>query len=725
MALDVARAQQGESEMAVISPDHPFGMPARVTGSRRASLRLVLAIGCLLGCFDIALAASGSAVYVVGGRTLSIINTDSPAVTARIPVATRPVSSPRSIAPHPNGRVVYVSQGTTGVAVLDTASQTVIATVPMPGLLPADLILSPDGRSLFVAGGFLGVRGTFVAAIDTATNAVSGGLPSPLYGGGGGSLVATNASGTKLYLIGASASFLLPSVEVVDATTAPLTPLTSIAFPFGDSVTALVVHPAETFVYAATRHAVTVIDGATDTVTRTVALADSGLSTSLAMDPTGAFVYALQAIASGDAAGRLSAIDTQTNAVVATVTLPMKPRAAAVDVARGKIYVAGDVEDCPPPAACPARAAGVTVVDARTWQVVKTLPAGLLSTGVTSAVAIDPQGTAVYVLDSAGFLTVIDPATDAVSASLLGVAAMALGPRLPAVAGGLRFYVTRSSDAAAASAQFGAPGDRPVPADYDGDGRVDIAVFRPREAGREGVWWITRSSDGGVYDQQWGAASLGDLPVPADYDGDGRADVAVWRPSTDASGQGGIWYVVRSSDGAAVAQQWGAPDDVPVPADYDGDGRADLAVWRAITGDVFAQGDNGTWFLINSSDGTAVSVQLGTLGDVPVAADYDGDGRADLAVWRPTNGAWLIRGSRTGIVTSVGFGAPGDVPVPRDYDGDGKADLAVWRSRTGEWFILGSRSGSVLGRGWGAIGDLPVPGDYDGDEHADLTVYRP
>ena len=240
----------------------------------------------------------------------------------------------------------------------------------------------------------------------------------------------------------------------------------------------------------------------------------------------------------GEAAGRLSAIDTQTNAVVATVSLPIKPRAAAVDVARGKIYVAGDVEDCTPPAACPARAAGVTVVDARTWQVVKTLPAGLPSTGVASAVAIDPQGTAVYVLDSAGVLTVIDPAMDAVSASLLGGAAMALGPRLPAVAGGLRFYINRSSDAAAASAQFGAPGDRPVPADYDGDRRVDLAVFRPREAGGEGVWWIARSSDGGVYHQQWGSASLGDVPVPADYDGDGRADVAVWRPSVQGTGCG-------------------------------------------------------------------------------------------------------------------------------------------------------------------------------------------
>jgi hypothetical protein len=75
---------------------------------------------------------------------------------------------------------------------------------------------------------------------------------------------------------------------------------------------------------------------------------------------------------------------------------------------------------------------------------------------------------------------------------------------------------------------------------------------------------------------QWGAASLGDVPVPSDYDGDGRADVAVWR-STD-----GRWYVIRSSDGAQSAVQWGAASlgDIPVPADYDGDGRTAFAVFR-------------------------------------------------------------------------------------------------------------------------------------------------
>ncbi len=161
------------------------------------------------------------------------------------------------------------------------------------------------------------------------------------------------------------------------------------------------------------------------------------------------------------------------------------------------------------------------------------------------------------------------------------------------------------------------------PGDYDGDGRTDIAIFRPRDTEEEGIWYVVRSSDGGVVRQQWGAASLGDQPVPADYDGDGRVDFAVWRSVDRVFGR---WHIIQSSDGRPIQADWGSRSDFPVPADYDGDGKTDLAVRNPPTGE---------WKIVSSRDGSESFRSLGGVGDVPVPADYDGDGKSDLVVYRP------------------------------------------------------------------------------------------
>ena len=99
-------------------------------------------------------------------------------------------------------------------------------------------------------------------------------------------------------------------------------------------------------------------------------------------------------------------------------------------------------------------------------------------------------------------------------------------------------------------------GANPVPCgkpDFDGDGRADVLVYR------DGAWFILRSSDGGMTTIAWGGA-LQDIPVPADYDGDGLTDAAVYRD--------GAWFILRSSDGGLTAVGWGgALQDTPVPAD--------------------------------------------------------------------------------------------------------------------------------------------------------------
>ncbi len=230
------------------------------------------------------------------------------------------------------------------------------------------------------------------------------------------------------------------------------------------------------------------------------------------------------------------------------------------------------------------------------------------------------------------------------------------------------------------SRPFGLSTDKIAPADYDGDGRTEIAVFR------DGTWYRSRTIS--CFDAvQYGQP--GDVPVPGDYDGDGRADMAVYRQ--------GIWHILQSSDNTSRAVAFGLSSDRPVAADYDGDGKFDPAVYRA-----------GVWYMLRSAAGFG-AVQFGSMGDTPVQADYDGDGKADVAVYRPAEGIWYLLRSQTGFTASH-FGISTDRPAPADYDGDGHTDLAVYRD--GGWHILQSSNNGYVYRSFGQAGDLPAASAY-------------
>ncbi len=149
-------------------------------------------------------------------------------------------------------------------------------------------------------------------------------------------------------------------------------------------------------------------------------------------------------------------------------------------------------------------------------------------------------------------------------------------------------------------------------------------------------------------------------------------------------------------------------------SDFDGDGRTDISVFRP---------SDTIWYRRYSSDNSVQYTQFGLATDVIMPGDYDGDGRTDIAVYRPSEGNWYLLQSSNGF-TAVNFGLNNDIPVARDFDGDGRTDIAVYRPSNGTWYLLQSTAGFAALQ-FGVSTDLPVPNDYDGDGRADLAVYRP
>lgn len=206
--------------------------------------------------------------------------------------------------------------------------------------------------------------------------------------------------------------------------------------------------------------------------------------------------------------------------------------------------------------------------------------------------------------------------------------------------------------------------------DYDGDGIVDPTILRILSS--EIFWWMKLSSNGQTRVVSYGRTAAGQSTIAfpgADFTNDGRDEIVLAQVNNSTGAL--TWFVADAVTGAQLFQaDWGNfnTDFAIKPADYTGDGRADLIVWRSGA----ANANDRVWYILNPFTGTQaqpIGLQFGigdamfTNNDIAIRGDYDGDGTHDIAVYRRSNRTFYARASSDGSLIVQQWGDPGDIPL--------------------------------------------------------------
>ena len=274
---------------------------------------------------------------------------------------------------------------------------------------------------------------------------------------------------------------------------------------------------------------------------------------------------------------------------------------------------------------------------------------------------------------------------------------------------------------------FGAPADVPLPADQDADGQADLVVWQTSTA----TWAGLTSSSGYTQSASWTwgnpAADCTPSVTVSGAPPSSPPVTAMWQPSgvTVTAGQtvsvtaSGTWTSGTAFTANGDPNTIITGDNCPLSGAHlmalvgrIGPNGTPFLIGQTKTFTASTSGElylapNDNWYLLWDNSGSlSVAVCVSATGgacDQPTPSDYDGDRRFDPAVWRPTSGTWHVLRSATGYNPATpwsfawGQSAQDDVPVPADYDGDGQADPAFWRGTAGFWYVLKSSGGYDVG----------------------------
>lgn len=247
--------------------------------------------------------------------------------------------------------------------------------------------------------------------------------------------------------------------------------------------------------------------------------------------------------------------------------------------------------------------------------------------------------------------------------------------------------------------------------DFDGDTLGDLSVWDSKT----NTLYFQLTNDNKFYTKRFINGDVSYEPVFADYDGDKKTDFVFYQPDTAQ------WILnLSTAPDTPVKTFLGAIQDLPVPVDLNNRKKYQPAIWRPGT---------GAWLLPSTEEETT-SRHLhfqGNAGDIVFAADYDGDGKSDLGIWRSEGGFWYIDKSTTNYDPSQGVaiqhGQEWDIIVPNDYNGDGKCDLAFFRPQNQTWYFHYSGNKEQNQIKFGEKNIIPLSLDLDGDKIPELITW--